>query len=211
MVAQAPVAMAPTALAPTTGYYYAPMGAPMGVAAAPAAMAPTSGYYYAPMGAAVAPVALSPGTSYVYPTTANAPQVLPTGTANAPTSFPGNAPPAVIGSRLTDDGRRDVLDDLRTYYQQNKSSQSSRTALRRALKDEARDRYVDVIGGDVSSADDLKNEENKEIDLLVDLVMREDASAPGATSYSYGAQPMFYYYVYPVAPAAKHPHLHHGH
>jgi hypothetical protein len=209
------VGQAPVAYAPANGYYYPAAG----TAAAPiangyynAAAPVANGYYFAPMGTAAAPVAMAPGATYVYPNTANAPQGFTYGTGNAPTSFLGNAPVAVSGSRLTsDEARKDVLADLRTYYQQNKSGQSSRTALRKALKDEAKDRYVEAIGSsDVAGPDDLNASENREIDQLVDIVMRDDATSSSGYGYGYGygsgAQPMYYYYVYPVAPVQNHHH-----
>ena len=96
-----------------------------------------------------------------------------------------------------------------TTYREEKSSQGSRTALRKTLKDAAKDKYVEVIGGDVQAPEDLKDSENKEIDQIVDIVMREDSSANSAVAvwisqpvpYGNGfvPQPMYYYYVYPVA------------
>jgi len=226
------VAMAPVASYSAASYSVGTVAAAP-VAGAPVAMAPVNGgfggVYYSSTAVGGAQVAMAP-TTMVY-TTANAPQVVTNGVANAPmgsTVF-GNAPTSITGSRLTSvEAKRDVLDDLRAYYQQNRSSQTSRTAFRRALKDEARDRYVEAIAKDeVAGPEDLNASENQEIDQMVDLVMREDPSSSGnaPTGYTYGPpfgtygpplgtgfapQPMMYYYVYPVAPAG-HPHLQHLH
>jgi hypothetical protein len=229
------VAMAPVASYSAASYSVGTVAAAP-VAGAPVAMSPVSGgfggVYLNSSTVASAPVSMAP-SNVVY-TTANAPQVLTNGVANAPTAGTvfGNAPLSITGSRLTDEAKRDVLDDLRSFYQQNRSSQSTRTALRRSLKDEAKDRYVEAIGkDDVQAPEDLNTAENREIDLMVDLVMREDASSSGnaPAGYTYGPafgtygpalgpglapQPMMYYYVYPVAPAGHHlqhlhQHLHH--
>ncbi len=233
-----PVQTGMVAQAPAMTYAYAPVaGAPM--AAAPVAMAPGNGVcngicnngyngvYYAPM--VGAQVGMAPAT-YMYSSTASAPQVYNPGASFSPTgsSFFGNVPPRIGDSRMTDDGRKDVLEDLRDSYRETKSAERSRTTLRKALKDQAREKYVEVIGGDVQSIDDLKDSENKEIDQIVNIIMREDSSTGAAAAAPYGysspysypgqnpnvagyaPQPMYYYYVYPVAPTG-HPHPHHQH
>jgi hypothetical protein len=232
------VAMAPVASYSAASYSVGTVAAAP-VAGAPVAMAPVNGGfgggYFNSTTVASAPVSLSP-TTVMY-TTANAPQVLTNGVANAPvgSTFIGNAPTSVAGSnRLTEEAKRDVLDDLKAFYQQNRSSQTTRTALRRSLKDEAKERYVEAIAkDDVQGPEDLNTVENQEINLMVDRVMRDDASATGYApgGYTYGPtygtpygptygmpygpgfmppQPMMYYYVYPVAPAG-HPHHQHLH
>ena len=228
------VAMAPVApmASYSVGAYSVGTVAGAPVAGAPVAMAPVnggvSGVYYTSAAVGGTQVSLAP-TTVVYPTVANAPQVVTSGVAGAPVGTSGfaNALAGVSGSRLTNEAKRDVLDDLRAYYQQNRSSQSSRTALRRALKDEAKDRYVEAIAkDDVQAPEDLNNSENQEIDQMVDIVMREDAgaNADAPTGYVYGPPygapygagfappPLMYYYVYPVVPAGHHhPHPHHLH
>lgn len=213
------------AQAPSMTYGYAPVaGAP--VAGAPISMAPGNGVYYAPtMGAQVG---MAP-TTYMYSSTVNAPQAYSPGASFAPTgsSFFGNVPQRIGDSRMTDDGRKDVLEDLRDSYRETRSAERSRTTLRKTLKDQARDKYVEVIGGDVQSVDDLKESESKEIDQIVDIIMREDSSSgASAPPYGYGnpnpypgqnpacvtgyaPQPMYYYYVYPVVPAGHPHHQHH--
>jgi hypothetical protein len=216
------VAMAPTASYSMASYSVGTVGS------APVAMAPVGGapvgggfggVYYSTTAVGGAPVGMAP-TTYVYPGTANAPQVVTNGVGNAPSgsSFFGNVPPRIGDSRVTDEGRKDILEDLRDSYRELKSNERSRTALRKQLKDQAADKYVEVIGGDVASPDDLKDSERKEIDAIVDIVMRDDASTnpnaqngySGAVTYPNGfaPQPMMYYYVYPVAPAGPHQHQH---
>jgi hypothetical protein len=251
------VPMTPVYAVPTSGVAMAPVGSysvgmfgggSMGMApvasysvgtvgGAPVGMAPMNGgfngVYYSSTAIGGAQVGMAP-TTYVYQGTGSAPQLFAPGVGNAPpgTTALGNAPTGAGSSRLSDDGKRDVLEDLKKYYQQNKSSESSRSTLRRTMKDEAKTRYVEAIGGDVQAPEDLRDAENREIDLMVDLVMREDqgsvGNAPGGytygynygygtgygTSYGYGfgyaPQPMMYYYVYPVAPTGHHhQHLHH--
>jgi hypothetical protein len=224
------------AQSPGVTYSYAPMAgsyAPM--AGAPVGMAPGSGVfngaYYAPM--AGAPAAMAP--SFTASSTMYAPQGFQTGPGFAPTgsSFFGNLPPRINGSRMTsDDGRKDVLDDVRENYRETKASEKSRIAIRKALKEQARQKYVDVIGGEVQAVDDLNDSENKEIDQIVDMVMREDASANSASPYGnanpyqypypypnpnpypsgngFVGQPMFYYFfAYPIAPPVNTHHQHH--
>jgi hypothetical protein len=228
------VPVTPVYTVPTSGVAMAPVGsysvatysagtvAGAPLAAAPMSMAPVNGgfggVYYTTTAVGGTQVSMAP-TTYVYPTTANAPQVVTNGVANAPTGFfPGNIPPGVGDSRVTAEGRKDVYEDLRDYYRETKTNERSRTALRKALKDQAAEKYVEVIGGDVASPDDLKDSERREIDGIVDMVMREDASnanapsgSPGGPVYGYGyaPQPMMYYYVYPVAPVGHHSHPHH--
>ena len=163
---------------------------------------------------------MAPAT-YTYSSVANAPQMYNPGAAFSPTGagFAGAVPPRIGDSRMTDDGRKDVLDDLRDTYRTEKSSQGSRTALRKTLKDAARDKYVEVIGGDVQAPEDLKDSENKEIDQIVDIVMRDDSTANSQSPYGYPnqypygngfvpqPQPMYYYYVYPVAQPHHQHHL----
>ena len=175
----------------------------------------------------------------MYSPAAYAPQGSGTGASFAPTgSTPfGNVPLRIGDSPMTDDGRRDVLDDMRDAYREAKTTETSRTASRKSLKDQAKEKYVEVIGGDVQAPEDLKDSENKEIDQIVDIVMREDSATnsaspsgypnqyqyPYANQYPYGGgyptqypygggyppQPMFYYYVYPIAPVAQPHHQHH--
>ena len=220
------------AQSPGVIYSYAP------VAGAPVGMAPgTGGYngvYYAPPTGA--PAAMAP--SFTASSTAYAPQGFYQGTGFAPAGSPffGNVPPKIGDSRMTDDGRKDVVEDIRDFYRETKTSEKSRTALRKTLKEQAREKYVEVIGGDVQASEDLKDSENREIDQIVDIVMREDASSnaaapngnanpysyqyphpypyPNANPYPSGngffAPPMYYYYfVYPIAPAAIPHHQHH--
>lgn len=233
------VPVAPVYAMPTAGVAMAPVVPyPVGMVAGGAVgMAPvvgqSGGMYFAQTtvsGAQVsmaptvvggAPMAMSP-TTYVVQGAANAPQVVTNGTANAPTvtSIFGNAPSKIGDSRVTDEGRRDVLQDLRDYYRGARTGEKSRTAMRKDLKEQAQQKYVEVIGDDVTSATDLNESENKEIAQIVDTVMREDPSyfgaapsgAPYQAAYPYGgavpAQPMMYYYAYPVAPAGHHHHLH---
>ena len=190
--------------------------------------APVAGYYYPTSSNAAAPVVQSP--AYSYPTTAGGPQYINPGMSYAPTIYnsngstngAANAPvPSVVGSRLSEGGRKDVFEDLKRSYQDTKAGESSRTALRKSLTTKARELYVEVIAKDDVDVDSLSKEENHEIDLMVDLMMRDDQS--GSNSYQYGnathqygsanvpystAQPVYYYYVYPVVPVSKH--SHHG-
>ena len=213
--------------------------APM--AQAPSAFAPTAGYYYAP----VAGSALAPSLNYAYPT-ANAPQVVytqpsyapqvynngyaATGAAYSPTGS-ALAPAGFSGSRVTEEGRKDIFEDLKTAYQSIKTENKLRTEQRSELKTRARELYVQAIGADVTSVDDLKDPETREIDALVDAVMRPDpTSTTNGTSYgtTFGTtvtsaaggypalvypttnvQPYYYYYVYPTAAPVKHHLFHH--
>ncbi len=226
LVPVVPVYTAPAssaAMAPVVSYSYGTG------AGAPVAMAPgsgvISGVYYAPTAGTQFGMA---SATYAYPNTVSAPQLINPGASFAPTastSF-GNVPVKIGDSRVTDEGRKDVLADLKDYYQESKTSEKSRTTLRKALKDQAKEKYVEVIGGEVASVDDLKDSEKKEIDQIVNIVMREDSpsnasSPPGYPNpypypYAYGngfaPQPMYYYYVYPVVPAGhQHHHFHHNH
>ncbi len=227
VVAQAPAAYsyapvasyAPAVYAPTASYV--PV-ASTAVAAAPMSMAPNNVAYYAPTAPAAAPVGMAP--TVMYASTANAPQVVNPGTGFAPagSALLGNTPPRFGDSRVTDEGRRDVLADLRDTYRDTKSTEKSRTAQRKALKEQAREKYVDIIGdADVTGPDDLKDSENKEIDAIVDMVMREDPSSNSSSPSGYGypnqcsyvnglaPQPMYYYYAYPMVPAPRPAHSHH--
>jgi hypothetical protein len=201
--------------APAPAYYYAPQ---MGVANAPTALAPTNGYYFTQPATSNAPMMLPAGTPYMYsPTgTSNAPQVSNAGTSFAPTTSSAALPAKMADSRITDEVRKDVLEDLKDFYRESKTTEKSRTALRKALKDQARELYVEVIGADVSSVDDLNKGENSEIDQIVDIVMRESSSSTptggsGTSNGTYGTnnggQPYyFYYYAYPLFPVSKHGH-----
>jgi hypothetical protein len=222
------------AQAPMATYSYAPVAATPSyapVAGAPLAAAPASNVYYAPT--AGAPVSMAPQPFYspaVY-----APQGSGTGASFAPTgsSFFGNVPPGISGSRMSEEGRRDVFEDMRHAYRDSKTSESSRTALRKSLRDQTSEKYVEVLGDVAPTVDDLNDAEKKEIGGIVDAVMREDSSSNGASasgspnqygyptqygypnSNAYGGgyppQPFFYYFIYPLVPVAQphHPHAHH--
>ncbi len=167
LVPVVPVYTAPAssaAMAPVVSYSYGTG------AGAPVAMAPgsgvISGVYYAPTAGTQFGMA---SATYAYPNTVSAPQLINPGASFAPTastSF-GNVPVKIGDSRVTDEGRKDVLADLKDYYQESKTSEKSRTTLRKALKDQAKEKYVEVIGGEVASVDDLKDSEKKEIDQIV--------------------------------------------
>jgi hypothetical protein len=82
-----------------------------------------------------------------------------------------------------------------------------------------------VIANDkVQAPEDLNSSENKEIDQLVDIAMREDSSlSPAANQIGYPPPPQYqyggngfvpqgmyyYYYVFPIAPPPQPHHQHH--
>ncbi len=226
---------APVAQAPAVTYSYAPTSyAPASYAPAsysPVAGAPVgggfNGVYYAPMAGTQAAM----GAPYMASSSAFAPQGFSPGQAFAPAgaSAFGNVPMRIGDSRMTDEGRKDVLDDVRDFYRETKTSEKSRTALRKAVKEQATEKYVEVLGDDTTTADDLKDGEKKEILQIVDIAMREDPSANSASPYgnpnpyanpnpypnpypygnAFAGQPYLYYFIYPIAPPAHPHHQHH--
>jgi hypothetical protein len=218
----APVVASPYAVAAAPGTY---------AAAAPSYAAAPAGAVYYGYGSAPATatqvVATQPG--YAPATTAAG------ATAAAPYSYyypgsgtsVGNAPVSpMAGSRLNNNTSlmTDIYHDLKDAYPEIKSSNAERTERRKALRDKAREKYVDAIKS-VKNEEDvtLNDAEEHEIGQMVDAIMKgtdgdsqttSPAPVPAAVQPAVAAYPAYYVptmvapvqYVVPVT--VKHGHHH---
>jgi hypothetical protein len=169
--------------APPVMYYSAPLAttyAPQAPLASPIYSAP------APLYSAPSPVAYqfqqAPVQPLQYqPSVGNAPAVV------------GNAPTAIVGSKVSAVDRADIIEELRTEYKEADKT-TSRRERRKALKETATTKFKEAIGDDAELGDADTQDVDNIVNSIIDgpestQVANKPAVGADNPGYSYGYQP----------------------